>query len=638
LVRIIRAIQKARIRAFCIARKYGILQYMKTQSLFKNASQFLDYLNEKYNKLHTTYENLFWISYMGDHSVDKKLNSALAARDEFRSNPEFLKQTKLFLEDSSIKDVKRLKAWKLFFEQYQIPESVLSLKKQIDDLESKIMEKRTTRKEGYIDPKTKKFVAASENAMRMISRTHSDEKYRKAAFEAMQKLPLDTINEYIELVNLRNIFATELGFENFYAYKLWNEEGMNMKDLFNLFDTIYEKTKYAFADIRILEKTMPGLRHPWNYGYMLSGDFTKEEDQYYQFDQALDRWGRSFSAIGIDYQKGELQLDLLDRAGKYNNGFCHYPKVVYKKGNKLVKGVSNFTCNVVYGQPGSGMQGMHTLFHEGGHAADRLNSTESEICINTEYPPASTAWAETQSMFLDTMFASLEWKMRYAKNEKGESYPFELFERKVRKLGILSPLSMNGIHSVMEFEKRVYESKNITTEKIMSIAKQTSKKFFDYKDDTISLLNIPHIYSWESACSYHGYGLAELGLEQWRQYFYDKYGYIVDNPQVGKEMSKVWKLGSSKTFPEFIKLATGKKLSSKSFINTTTRPVNKRIALAKKRIARMEAVKQYIKPVNLNASIKMVHGKKVIADNKKSFEDMARKYGAWLKTQIKKQA
>jgi hypothetical protein len=40
----------------------------------------------------------------------------------------------------------------------------------------------------------------------------------------------------------------------------------------------------------------------------------------------------------------------------------------------------------------------------------------TEICLNTEYPPASTAWDETQSMFLDTMFDSIEWRTRYAKN------------------------------------------------------------------------------------------------------------------------------------------------------------------------------------------------------------------------------
>jgi hypothetical protein len=53
---------------------------------FKNPKQLLDYLNTTYSKLHTAYENAFWISYMGDHSIDKKMNTAQAKLDAFRSD------------------------------------------------------------------------------------------------------------------------------------------------------------------------------------------------------------------------------------------------------------------------------------------------------------------------------------------------------------------------------------------------------------------------------------------------------------------------------------------------------------------------------------------------------------------------
>jgi len=145
------------------------------------------------------------------------------------------------------------------------------------------------------------------------------------------------------------------------------------------------------------------------------------------------------------------------------------------------------------------------------------------------------------------------------------------------------------------------------------------------------VLNVPHIYSWESSCSYHGYGLATLALSQWREYFYKKYGYIVDNKQVGKEMAEAWKWGASKSFPECVRLVTGKKLSSSALVKEITRSPEASIKLAKKKLKVMEGVKNSERPVNLNVSIKMVHGKKTIATNSKSFEDMAEKYGRWVR-------
>ncbi|MCK5590930.1 MAG: hypothetical protein KAI72_03140, partial [Candidatus Pacebacteria bacterium] len=54
---------------------------------------------------------------------------------------------------------------------------------------------------------------------------------------------------------------------------------------------------------------------------------------------------------------------------------------------------------------------------------------------------------------------------------------------------------------------------------------------------------------------------------------------------------------------------------------------------AKKKIKTLESVKKYTKPVKLNAKIKLVHGKKTIATNTKSFEDMAERYAKWLDKQ-----
>jgi hypothetical protein len=146
-------------------------------------------------------------------------------------------------------------------------------------------------------------------------------------------------------------------------------------------------------------------------------------------------------------------------------------------------------------------------------------------------------------------------------------------------------------------------------------------------------LNVPHIYNWESSAYYHGYGLAELGVSQWREYFFKKYGFIVDNPKVGKEMTKIWSYASLYPAKKLIKMATKKTLSADAFINDVTLPLDEVLVRAKERIERLRKVPRYEKPVDLKGRITMMHGKEKISDNKKSFEEMDRKYREWLHAQ-----
>jgi Zn-dependent oligopeptidase len=600
---------------------------------FKTATQLLDHLNSTYYKLHKDFEKNFWVSYMGDHSVDEAMNKAEAARDSFSSDRTLASEVASFITKSKgpLKD--RLLQWKRYFDASQTSPEALKLKEKIADLEAKVMEIQTKRKEGYKDPATGEFIEASENKMRTMMRTNPDEAIRKACFESMEKLPYDTLDLYVEILNLRNKFAKMIGYEDFYDYKLKTVEGMTKKEVFGIFNQIYEKTKYAFDDLKKLEKEKPGLRKPWNFGFMLAGNFTKEEDPYFQFEDALMYWGKSFMALGVKFRGSSMVLDLVDRKGKYNNGFCHAPApVFYDKDGKRIPSINHFTCNAVPGQVGSGVQGINTLFHEGGHSAHFSNVDEKDVCLNHEYAPMTVSWAETQSMFMDDISSSIEWKTRYARSKDGKPYPFELYERKVRALHVIRPLEMMHMCRIIFFEKEMYEVKNITREFVLNTARKTLKKYLCFSEESLAILNTPHIYSWNSSAYYHGYGLAQLGVEQWKEYFFKKYGYIVDNPAIGKEMGNVWKYGSRYSINQFMKMATGKKLSPTAFIKDATMSVDKVLKDANARIARLEKVPRLSKPVNLDVSISLVHGKMKVSDNSRSFEDMDAKYRAWLAT------
>jgi len=568
---------------------------------------------------------------MGNKAVSAQKDTAQAKLDAFRSNTNLKSKTEKLKQESNNEPIQqRLQIWIDFFDQYQMPDEAKVVKGKIDALESRIQQNQSARVEGYKDPKTKKFIPASTLKMRTIMRTHDDESVRKACYTALEKLALDNLTQYVELVQLRNQFSTLLGYADFYDYKLRHEDKMSKDELFAIFDSIAQKTTGHFEKIRTLENKTPGLRKPWNFAYTMTGDFTKEEDAYFPFSQAVLRWGQSFSALGIDFQGGTLKLDLLDRAGKYSNGFCHWPDLVRYENGKRIPGSSNFTCNVVRGQVGSGIGGYNTLFHEGGHAAHLLNTTQKEVCLNHEYAPMTAAWAETHSMFIDTLFSSPEWKTRYAKNTNGDSYPFELFVRKERTLNLLKPQGILSTIFVCQFEREVYELKNPSPDKIIALARKNHRRFFDQDGDSLWALQIPHIYSWDSACSYHGYGLAQVALAQWREYFYQKYDSIVDNKHVGKEMKQTWQWGSSKSFSQAVKAATGKKLSSAALIAEINLSPEKIIKRAKQRIQVLENKTLSKKPVRLKANISLVHGTKKIADNGASFEQMAHTYGAWL--------
>ena len=81
------------------------------------------------------------------------------------------------------------------------------------------------------------------------------------------------------------------------------------------------------------------------------------------------------------------------------------------------------------------------------------------------------------------------------------------------------------------------------------------------------LLSVPHLLSDEASCYYHGYVLAEMAVHQTRAHFLDKYGFIVDNPAVGPDLTAAyWTPGNGDAFLDLVQRLTGKALGSDAWV------------------------------------------------------------------------
>jgi len=604
-----------------------------------NSIAFLKKLNKEYLKVHENYENLFRISYMWDHTQDKDFTLKQKKREEFNTNKSYLQNIeKLIKIEEDKQTIKRLKSREHFFKINQIPEKVKNLKNEINKIETKLQKEMATQNTWYIDPKTNKFIKASNSLMRLKMSTEKDKKLRKACFDGVQKTACEFVPQLIKLIKMRNEYAKKVWYKNYYEYKTIREESMKSEDVFKIFDNLSKKIINKIKkNLANLEKETPGITKPRNLSFMTSWNFTEKEDKFFPIEDTLKNRVNTFTNLWINYQWWELNLDLMERNGKYNNWFMHQPIPPHKQEWKRTAWKINFTCNAIPGQTWSWTTTTATLFHEWWHAAHHTNITQEDIINATEYAPSSVARAETQSMFLEEIFYSIERRTKYAKSRDWKLYPIDLYEKKVKKLQKLKWNKMLSIVSIVKFEETVYtiEEEKLTDEFIIKLWRDLSKKYFWFSTYSDRILTVPHIYSRSSSAYYHWYGMAILAFHQRREYFYNKYWYVVDNENIWKEMKKMRKYWSSESFQTLIKKATWKKLSPDTYIKNISKTEDQIINEAKEKIKLLWKQKKS-KNNWLNANINIVDWKKTITSNKISNEQMYKEFKIFIEKKLKK--
>ncbi|MBN3196670.1 M3 family metallopeptidase [Pectobacterium versatile] len=612
----------------------------------QQVADYFNALNRDYLAVHQAKEELFWQLYMGtgNDEVSECFSAAESAYKRFISQPQRLAELRTHLAtlENSPRDEQQLalshglQGWYRFFDCNVIEDpEAQALMDEIITAESALYAKRKSYEMTHLDAKGER-VSASLGELLTNQATNDTEAYRQSSQQALRDLEQWLLqNGFPELISLRNRFARQMGYRNYFDYKVNKTERMTPEQLFAILDPFEEQTREANArSLKNLadEKGEEALQ-PWNIRYASAGDVTRQLDPYFPFSASLERWINSFKRLRIGFNGAEMQLDLLVRKGKYENGFMHGPVPPFVQEGKWVPARINFTSLAKPDQIGSGASGINTLFHEGGHAAHFANIKQNAPCFSQEFPPTSMAYAETQSMFCDSLLGDADWLKRYAKNAQGETIPDELIRADISTQQPMRAFNERHILLVPYFEWQLYswDDEARTPEAMTKLARDTEQRILGISGSPRPTLAIPHLLSMESACSYQGYLLALMAVEQTRSYFLQRDGYLTDNPAIGPDLAQhYWHPGNSVSHDDTLRSLTGEGFNPAYLAQACNLTVDEAWQQAEGMMAQAAARPQPAADFDLSARIRVVDGNRVLADNEQSDEKMCEDFAAFI--------
>ncbi|MDN0123567.1 M3 family metallopeptidase [Yersinia aleksiciae] len=608
----------------------------------QQALSYFTALNQDYLAVHQTKEDLFWQNYMGlgGDDIAQQFSAAETAYKRFIAQSQRLKELRDLIAnlESEPANAERdallhgLRGWYRFFDCNAIEDpKAQTLLDEMIAAESSLYQRRMAFTVTHLNAAGER-VPASLGELLTNQGTNENPEYRHSSQLALRELEQWLLHNGLpELINLRNRFARQMGYRNYFDYKVNKTERMTPEQLFAILDRFEEQTREA--NQRSLQQLAaqkgPEALESWNIRFASAGDVTRQLDPYFPFAESLDRWINSFKRLHIGFRGAQMNLDLLVRQGKYENGFMHGPVPPFVDQGKWRPARINFTSLAKPDQVGSGASGLNTLFHEGGHAAHFSNIVQNAPCFSQEFPPTSMAYAETQSMFCDSLLDDADWLKRYAKNSEGESIPDTLIQESIQARQPMRAFNERHILLVPYFEWQLYQWDDAqrTPQAITQLARDIELKMLGISGSPRPTLAIPHLLSMESACSYQGYLLALMAVEQTRAFFLQRDGYLTDNAAIGPDLAEhYWRPGNSVSHDETLRSLTGEGFNPDYLATVCNQTAAESWRTAQKT---MELAAERVQPVadfDLNVMIRVVDGDKQLADNQQGDEAMCRAF------------
>eukprot|EP00879_Flechtneria_rotunda_P029429 GHRR01031834.1.p1 GENE.GHRR01031834.1~~GHRR01031834.1.p1 ORF type:complete len:136 (+),score=27.46 GHRR01031834.1:367-774(+) len=130
-----------------------------------------------------------------------------------------------------------------------------------------------------------------------------------------------------------------------------------------------------------------------------------------------------------------------------------------------------------------------------------------------------------------------------------------------------------------------------------------------------------------------------MSVHQTRDHFLGKYRAIVDNPQVGADLTSCyWRPGNGSLFLDLVRQLTGKPLAADAWVARLQLPTEGLLDKEKQEYEAAVKAGPKFKPgqeVDLGMRVRLVHGDELISDSETDggFQGACAKFKAWVRQQ-----
>jgi hypothetical protein len=129
-----------------------------------------------------------------------------------------------------------------------------------------------------------------------------------------------------------------------------------------------------------------------------------------------------------------------------------------------------------------------------------------------------------------------------------------------------------------------------------------------------------------------------MAVYQTRRFFLERDGHLVDNPRIGPDLAAAyWAPGNAVSFNDTLRALTGSPLSADALVADCLESPDEACAQARAQVERLASIPCHEGPVELDATIRVIHGRETIATTEEGgFAAVAARFSAWVGDQIRK--